>query len=706
MPGKYVMTISRMTVDKLGVKLYDKVSAVIGEIIANSYDADATEVKITAPMGTYLATRKGGELQDRGFEIVVEDNGIGMHPDVVNPFYLIVGKERRRDPDRGDRSPKFGRRVMGSKGIGKLAPFGICQRIEVITSGEQITRKKNKKGEVIKGYLTAHFFLNRDGIMQETDKAYYPEIGKLDGTLRSSTGTIVKLSIFNKRQVPTLDQFERELAQRFGIRTGNWRVVLFDSNKTPSDPEFSREVGEFNISTMENTKIRFEGPTNDEAMDDPDSYRLIGPDGSVVPDMSSGFYDEDGKFYGVIGWVAYARQPYRDELMAGIRIYCRGKIAAQTHVFERKAGFTGEHDVRSYLVGELHADWLDATEDLIQTDRRNIQWSHDLGQRFQEWGQRVILLIGKLSRNPMRIKVWDEFKEVGKVEERINKAFPREEQEDIRENAWNLIEQIGRRMRREELDEKESVDNFVQLGIMFAPHITLNQKLTQAADESATPLQYVTSLLRTARTAELSSFGQIAEDRIKVIEKLMRLQENPTVEEADFQELIRVAPWLIDTQWSPITANQAFSTLKKALEKHFKKATGRTIKLNDFSDPDKRPDFVLSNEGHTLQLIEIKKPDHALQKEEMDRIINYVNIMGDFLKDPANKQFLEFFDRIHVTLVCERENLSGAQKEAFRRYGEQGILTWINWNVFLLRTRKAHQSFLDEAERQRQHGGD
>lgn len=29
------MTISRLTVDKLGVKLYDRVSAVIAEIIAN-----------------------------------------------------------------------------------------------------------------------------------------------------------------------------------------------------------------------------------------------------------------------------------------------------------------------------------------------------------------------------------------------------------------------------------------------------------------------------------------------------------------------------------------------------------------------------------------------------------------------------------------------------------------------------------------------
>jgi hypothetical protein len=51
---KYKMTISRLTVDKLGVNLYDRVSAVIAEIIANSYDADATEVSVSAPMGTLL----------------------------------------------------------------------------------------------------------------------------------------------------------------------------------------------------------------------------------------------------------------------------------------------------------------------------------------------------------------------------------------------------------------------------------------------------------------------------------------------------------------------------------------------------------------------------------------------------------------------------------------------------------------------------
>ena len=59
---KYRMKISRLTVDRLGVKLYDRVSAVVAELVSNSYDADATKVTITAPMGEYLATRVQDEL--------------------------------------------------------------------------------------------------------------------------------------------------------------------------------------------------------------------------------------------------------------------------------------------------------------------------------------------------------------------------------------------------------------------------------------------------------------------------------------------------------------------------------------------------------------------------------------------------------------------------------------------------------------------
>jgi hypothetical protein len=159
MTKRYRMTISRLTVDKLGVKLYDRVSAVIAELVANSYDADATSVSIRAPMGELLATKKQGELVDKGFEIEVTDNGIGMTPEEVNQFYLIVGAERRNDPKRGDTSKKLHRKVMGRKGVGKIAPFGVCQRIEVISSGGDKVKGEDKHGRAVQGYRTAHLIL-------------------------------------------------------------------------------------------------------------------------------------------------------------------------------------------------------------------------------------------------------------------------------------------------------------------------------------------------------------------------------------------------------------------------------------------------------------------------------------------------------------------------------------------------------------------
>ena len=70
----YVMTISRTTVDKLGIKLYDKASAVVSELIANAYDADAETVTVEIPLGRWLATKSEGKIVDQGLEIIIKDS--------------------------------------------------------------------------------------------------------------------------------------------------------------------------------------------------------------------------------------------------------------------------------------------------------------------------------------------------------------------------------------------------------------------------------------------------------------------------------------------------------------------------------------------------------------------------------------------------------------------------------------------------------
>ncbi len=226
MANSYKMRISRLTVDKLGVRLYDKVSAVIAELVSNSYDADATNVYIEAPLGEYLANKTGGKIHDRDLAIHVVDNGIGMTPEEVNDFYLRVGAERRTETKRGrgDLSPKFRRRVMGRKGVGKLAPFGICQTIEVLSSGGEPITRKRRDGSKEKGYLTAHIILDRAKILQDTDFDYKPTLGSLDDSLQKTAGTRITLRGFSYRKVPDASTFARQLAQRFGLSSANWRI--------------------------------------------------------------------------------------------------------------------------------------------------------------------------------------------------------------------------------------------------------------------------------------------------------------------------------------------------------------------------------------------------------------------------------------------------------------------------------------------------
>lgn len=699
MSEKYTMTISRLTVDKLGVKLYDRVSAVIAEIVANSYDADATKVTIRAPMGEWLATKAKGRVSDRGFVIEVQDTGCGMTVEEVNQFYLKVGKERRNDPKRGNLSKKYSRRVMGRKGVGKLAPFGVCERIEVITAGGEQKQYVDEKGLKQFGHEICHLILERGEILSDTDVAYNPQTGQQDGKHQSTTGTTIRMELFDYRRVPAIEDFERQMAQRFGLKSPNWSVVLQDSQKKPGDDGFERSVGDFQVSPNNATKITFARVATAK----PDScelgdYSVSGPPSVPLDGLRPGFNHEE-RFYPVVGWIGYADKPYKDELMAGIRIYCRGKIAAQTKLFELTAGFTGEHDVRSYLIGELHADWLDEADDLIRTDRQDILWSQDLGQAFQSWGQSLVKLVGRITREPMRKSAWERFRAESKIEQRVETTFPGAGNKQIREQTLEIAEKIAKTARGDELEDRETLETFVQLSLLLGPHITLDRKLKEAADLENSPMAVVSAVLKTARLAELASFGRIADDRVRVIARLETLKGAKDTDESDFQELLTEAPWLINPQWSPITSNQTFSSLKKELIKFHEERTGHRLLLEPFSKPKKRADFVLSSEDNTLRIVEIKNPGHELQNEEMDRVITYHDLMTEFLAE--NEEFSKHYPRFEITLVCDKLRLSGAQQTAFRSYKRDKILEHLNWSAFLLRTSRTHQAFLDEADRQR-----
>ena len=71
---KFQMSINLQVLNHLGLNLYSNTSAVLSEVVANAWDADATEVNI----------------QIDGDTISITDNGIGMNLADINNKYLTV----------------------------------------------------------------------------------------------------------------------------------------------------------------------------------------------------------------------------------------------------------------------------------------------------------------------------------------------------------------------------------------------------------------------------------------------------------------------------------------------------------------------------------------------------------------------------------------------------------------------------------------
>ena len=71
-------------------------------------------------------------VTDPNATFVIRDNGIGMDFDECQDFYLAVGRNRRGDA--AQEQTVGGRPVLGRKGIGKFAGFGIASHMTVETT--------------------------------------------------------------------------------------------------------------------------------------------------------------------------------------------------------------------------------------------------------------------------------------------------------------------------------------------------------------------------------------------------------------------------------------------------------------------------------------------------------------------------------------------------------------------------------------------
>ncbi|MFD7159425.1 TIGR02391 family protein [Kribbella sp. NPDC059898] len=341
MSSPLTLQFDPLTIEHLGYKMYSHLPNALAELIANAYDADATDVQVVL-------------LDDEhGRSVTVRDNGHGMNLGDLREKYLRIGRNRRVE---GEGRSESGRRaVAGKKGLGKLALFGIGETI-------LLTTKRRGASENL------HVALSWNEIKNATGTEYHPDLTRSEAA-PDVHGTTVELSNLRRRTPVNARDLAHSLSRLFGYVDGDFRIEVIDAA---------------GVSRPINRDSRLDGVAMDVEWripeDLPDDLKAALPNARIH------------------GRVVAAEKPVGVEYR-GIALYAHGRLANEPEFY----GVSESSYAFSYLTGYLDVDYIDdGVADVISTDRRSVSWDSDLTAELNGYLQKLLQWASRERRNARR----------------------------------------------------------------------------------------------------------------------------------------------------------------------------------------------------------------------------------------------------------------------------------------------------------------
>ena len=541
------------TLEHLGVQTYKRRDTAIAELVANCWDAGSDRVEITVP--------DSSDYDRQASEIVIRDDGCGMNESEVQDAYLVVGRDRRK----AGAGPLKSRKVMGRKGIGKLAGFGIASSMHVRTW---------------RAGTETRFALKIDDLTKPDDEVGDVVIGGTTGKApagQGAHGTELVLRTLKHKAALDVDVLRTALARRFS-RTARGEMTILVNGCPIREPELE-------------VTARF--PEDDAFYMD----NLEMPGGETA----------EIRYY-----YSFAKSPIRSAELRGFTIYVHEKTAqAPPFFFNVEATATGQHGTR-YVTGAIEVDFFDdGPADLISTDRQEIDWEADEIQAFREWGE-------ELSRRVLR--EWRDH------QEERTKAWILED-EDLRQRIEKLDSASGRQVTRflrilgrvDGVGEnvRSLADSLVQ-AYEFRNFYDVVGDIEAAGDDPES-LQVLLGHLRDWQVLESRAILEVVRGRLEIVEKFRRMiasdapETAPRVGADNIHDLLAGYPWLLNPEWQVLSEEKAISTqLREWMSEDIEDEDGRL-----------RYDYLALSDERRLVVVDIKRPGLAVELNELQRLESY-----------------------------------------------------------------------------------
>ena len=621
-------------VEQLGAQLYPSATATVAELISNAWDADAHNVWVKIPFGQSWTT--DGKIE-------VLDDGHGMTREQAQSQYLIVGRKRRLQ-DGGQ--TQGGRPVHGRKGIGKLAAFGTAEILDCysVRDDEEVSFQLDYQ-EIRKSAPGA------DCAVKET--AGQGPLSAPDGS-KLSNGTRIRLSRLRLKRAISEDQFMRSMSRRFAIDQTDMRVFVNENQLQRFDMD-----------------LEFRFPKDGT----PAGYSVVvGQDGWGTEQLP------DGKE--IRWWIGFTPKPLDAEYLRGISIIGRRKLLQRPFMFERTQGVRGQLG-QEYVVGEVVADWLDTgtdiEDDLIQTNRDQLQLEDERVQGLLQWGRRR-LNWALSQRQNLRQEQAKKSINVPDILE-LMKDFTATEQRHLGDIA-RKVSQIGD-------PEPSEVHDFMVDVIDGFKDKAVRELMERVQFEDEGFQSNFWGLVREFSLIDARKNYSIIQARLGTIDRLGAAITAGATEVPEIHNVIKEFPWILDPRWSLLGDEIDPATLQEHYEPTLDPETGQRLDFLFIIKPKAPAPF------DEILVVEIKRgvksngKVHRVSEEEVNKFHSYV--LGVHSNYNVNTAPPSVSGLMVANGYTERANRTRRSLEQVREVR----LEFQTWDSVIENTKRLHTGWLE-----------
>jgi len=635
------LKFSHNIIEHLGLKLYqNKPTNVLAELVSNSWDADSKAVWIdllTTDHGTPRA-------------IMVADNGSGMGEGDLISRYLVVGLAKRRSDQPAERSAG-GRALMGRKGIGKLAPFGVAKEIDLITVknrlvtwlrfdyDDMLASSSRQSGDLTHYKPTVIYRTAKlDGIDASPAGAETPDVEKFFSRIgQDGNGTLVAAKRLTLKRVITPEKLKESLGRRFTVTLArpDFRVEVNGAALSESDvfPPWEIRIPATGVETID--------------VDTPTGKRSI------------------NYWVGFVGTAAWSSEE------AGVGIYAHGKIGQDRPFF---FGNKGGEIFSRYMYAVVEADWVDElARDTISTDRTSMDWEDENLDGLYKWGQASVKSwIGAYEKHRRSLAAKDN---TDLVEAAVKQNSDLVLRSSEKEHLVSLLTEVTPKLAKDDESKQRLVEATIKAWVHEPARRLIKQLWEKASKFEPDSFSDVVVNLVDQLVPESLSLGVVFAQRVYALTQL----ENHIMKgkETQLQELLEQFPWILDNSYEQYIPRRALKTICDEAMKEGHDLV-RNVHLVDNSSNTK-PDFVfLGNVDQTkILIVELKGPNDTAAWPEFQQLFSYMS----YLQSRFTESTIE-------GMLIARSFDAGIQKL------KTPTMTFKPWPDILLQSRKDHMDLL------------